>query len=63
MKSIIFFLALQTLYFFLGISNASQISLIVLGFAVIIFAAAYIGVVIKEKRNRQRLIDTLLNTN
>ncbi len=63
MKSIIFFLALQSFYFFLGMSDASQISLIVLGFAVVIFASAYIGVVIKEKRNKQRLIDTLLNTN
>jgi len=63
MKSIIFFLALQSLYFFLGMSDTIQISFIVLGFAVVIFAATYIGVVIKEKRNKQRLIDTLLNTN
>jgi len=63
MKSILFFLILQSFYFFLGMSDASQISLIILGFAVVIFATAYIGVVIKERRNKQKLIDALLNTN
>lgn len=53
MKSILFFLILQSFYFFLGMSDANQISLIILGFAVVIFATAYIGVVIKERRNKQ----------
>jgi len=63
MKSILFFLILQSFYFFLGMSDGSQISLIILGFAVVIFATAYIGLVIKERRNKQKLIDALLNTN
>ena len=53
MKSIILFLTLQSLYVLFGMSDANQLSILVLGFAIIVFVASYIGVVIKERKHRK----------
>jgi hypothetical protein len=63
MKSILLFLILQSLYFLFGMSDANQLSIIVLGFAIVIFVSSYIAVLIKERRHRQNLVNALLNSN
>lgn len=63
MKSILLFLILQSLYFLFGMSDANQISIIVLGFAIVIFVSSYIAVLIKERKHKQNLVNALLNSN
>ncbi|MBK7227589.1 MAG: hypothetical protein IPH97_04780 [Ignavibacteriales bacterium] len=63
MKSIILFLTLQSLYVLFGMSDANQLSILVLGFAIIVFVASYIGVVIKERKHRKQLVSALLGSN
>jgi hypothetical protein len=63
MKSILLFLILQSLYFLFGMSNANQLSIIVLGVAIVIFVSSYIAVLIKERRHKQNLVNALLNSN
>jgi hypothetical protein len=63
MKSILLFLILQSLYFLFGMSDANQLSIIVLGFAIVIFVSSYIAVLIKERRHKQNLVNALLNSN
>lgn len=63
MKSILLFLILQSLYFLFGMSDPNQISIIVLGFAIVIFVSSYIAVLIKEKKHKQNLVNALLNSN
>jgi len=63
MKAILLFLILQSLYFLFGMSDANQLSIIVLSTAVVIFIASYVGVMIKERRHRKQLVDALLNSN
>ena len=63
MKAILLFLILQSLYFLFGMSNASQLSIIVLSAAVTIFIASYFAVLIKERKHKKQLIDALLSSN
>jgi hypothetical protein len=63
MKAILLFLTLQSLYFLFGMSDANQLSIIVLGFAITIFVASYVGVVIKERKHKKQLVDALLGSN
>lgn len=63
MKAILLFLILQSLYFLFGMSDASQLSIIVLGTAVVIFIASYVGVVIKERKHKKQLVNALLSSN
>ena len=63
MKSILLFLILQSLYFLFGMSDANQLSIIVLGVAIVIFVSSYIAVLIKERKHKQNLFNALLNSN
>ncbi len=63
MKSILFFLILQSLYFLFGMSDANQLSIIVLGVAIVIFVSSYVAVLIKERKHKQNLFNALLNSN
>ena len=63
MKSILLFLTLQSLYFSFGMSDANQLSIIILGFAIAIFIASYVGVVIKERKHKRQLVNALLSSN
>ena len=63
MKSILLFLILQSLYFLFGMSNANQLSIIVLGVAIVIFVSSYVAVLIKERKHKQNLFNALLNSN
>lgn len=63
MKSILLFLILQSMYIMFGMSDANQLSIIVLGFAIVIFVSSYITVLIKERKHRQNLVNALLNSN
>jgi hypothetical protein len=63
MKSILLFLTLQSLYFLFGMSDANQLSIIVLAFAISIFIASYVGVVIKERKHKKQLVNALLSSN
>ena len=63
MKSILLFLILQSLYFLFGMSDANQLSIIVLGFAIVIFVSSYVAVLIKERKHKQNLFNALLNSN
>ncbi|MFZ1518245.1 MAG: hypothetical protein WAU11_05690 [Ignavibacteriaceae bacterium] len=63
MKSILLFLTLQSLYFLFGMSDANQLSIIILGFAIAIFIASYVGVVIKERKHKRQLVNALLSSN
>lgn len=63
MKSILLFLILQSMYIMFGMSDANQLSIIVLGVAIVIFVSSYVAVLIKERKHRQNLINALLNSN
>ena len=63
MKSILLFLILQSLYFLFGMSDANQLSIIVLGVAIVIFVSSYVAVLIKERKHKQNLFNALLNSN
>ena len=63
MKSILLFLTLQSLYFLFGMSDANQLSIIVLAFAISIFIASYVGVAIKERKHKKQLVNALLSSN
>ena len=63
MKSILLFLILQSLYILFGMSDANQLSIIVLGVAIVIFVSSYMAVLIKERKHKQNLINALLNSN
>ncbi len=63
MKSILLFLTLQSLYFLFGMSDANQLSIFVLGFAITIFVASYVGVVLKERKHKKQLVNALLSSN
>jgi low affinity Fe/Cu permease len=63
MKSILLFLIIQSLYFLFGLSDANQLSVIVLSTAIVIFVSSYIAVLIKERRHKQNLVNALLNSN
>lgn len=63
MKSILLFLILQSLYILFGMSDANQLSIIVLGVAIVIFVSSYVAVLIKERKHKQNLINALLNSN
>lgn len=63
MKSILLFLILQSLYFLFGMSDANQLSIIVLGFAIAIFVSSYVAVLLKERKHKQNLVNALLNSN
>ena len=63
MKSILLFLILQSMYIMFGLSDANQLSIIVLGVAIVIFVSSYVAVLIKERKHKQNLINALLNSN
>jgi uncharacterized membrane protein YfcA len=63
MKAILIFLTLQSLHFLLGMSDGNLLSVIVLCLAISIFVASYVGVVIKDRKNKKQLGDALLNMN
>lgn len=63
MKSILLFLILQSMYIMFGMSDANQLSIIVLSVAIVIFVSSYVAVLIKERKHKQNLINTLLNSN
>jgi len=63
MKSILLFLILQSMYIMFGMSDANQLSIIVLGVAIVIFVSSYVAVFIKERKHKQNLINALLNSN
>ncbi len=63
MKSILLFLILQSMYIMFGMSDANQLSIIVLGVAIVIFVSSYMAVLIKERKHKQNLINALLNSN
>ena len=63
MKSILLFLILQSMYIMFGLSDANQLSIIVLGVAIVIFVSSYMAVLIKERKHRQNLVNALLNSN
>ncbi len=63
MKSILLFLILQSMYIMFGMSDANQLSIIVLGVAIVIFVSSYVAVLIKERKHKQNLINALLNSN
>jgi len=46
-----------------GMSDANQLSIIVLGVAIVIFVSSYMAVLIKERKHKQNLINALLNSN
>ena len=60
MRSLLIFLAIQSMYYFFGVSNAMTISLIVLGSAVALFASAYIYAFLKDRRHRQKAVNSVL---
>ncbi len=63
MKAILIFLTLQSLHVLLGMSDGNLLSVIVLCVAIAIFVASYMVVVIKERRHKKQLVNTLLNAN
>ena len=63
MKSILLFLILQSMYIMFGMSDANQLSIIVLGVAIVIFVSSYVAVLIKERKHKQNLFNALLNSN
>ena len=63
MKSILLFLILQSMYIMFGMSDANQLSIIVLGVAIVIFVSSYVAVLIKERKHKQNLVNALLNSN
>lgn len=63
MKSILLFLILQSMYIMFGMSDANQLSIIVLGVAIVIFVSSYVAVLFKERKHKQNLINALLNSN
>ena len=44
-------------------SDANQLSIFVLGFAITIFVASYVGVVLKERKHKKQLVNALLSSN
>ncbi|MBK7631490.1 MAG: hypothetical protein IPJ23_12455 [Ignavibacteriales bacterium] len=63
MKAILIFLTLQSLHVLLGMSDGNILSVIVLCLAISIFVASYVGVVIKDRKNKKQLINALSNAN
>ena len=63
MKAILIFLTLQSLHVLLGMSDANLLSIIVLCLAISIFVASYVGVVLKERKQKKQLVNALLNAN
>jgi hypothetical protein len=63
MKAIIIFLTLQSLHILLGMSDGNLLSIVVLCLAISIFVASYVGVVIKERKQKKQLVNALLNAN
>ncbi len=63
MKAILIFLTLQSLHVLLGMSDGNLLSVIVLCVAIAIFVASYMVVVIKDRRHKKQLVNTLLNAN
>ena len=54
MKSILlFFITSNNVYMF-GMSDANQLSIIVLGFAIVIFISSYIAALIKERQHEAK---------
>lgn len=62
MKSILLFLIIQSLYFLFGLSDANQLSIVVLSTAIVIFVSSYVAVLIKERKHKQNLENALLNS-
>lgn len=63
MKAILIFLILQSFHVLLGMSDVNLLSVVVLCLAIAIFVASYMVVVIKERRHKKQLVNTLLNAN
>lgn len=63
MKAILIFLILQSLHVLMGLSDANLLSIIVLCLAISIFVASYVGVVIKDRKQKKQLVNALLNAN
>lgn len=60
MRSFLSFAVLQITIYTLGMSDAMTISLIVLGSAVTLFAAAYIYASVKDRRIRRKSVNAAL---
>ena len=60
MKSILLFLILQSMYIMFGMSDANQLSIIVLGVAIVIFVSSYVAVLIKERKHKQNLTNAVV---
>jgi NADH:ubiquinone oxidoreductase subunit 6 (subunit J) len=63
MKLILLFLILQSLYVLFGMSDANQLSIVVLSTAIVIFVSSYVAVLIKERKHKQNLVNALINSN
>lgn len=63
MKSLLAFAAIQLMIYIFSMSNATTISLIVLGSALVLFAGAFFSALLKDKRHRRKAVDTALELN
>lgn len=60
MKSILAFAAIQLMIYIFSMSNATTISIIVLGSALVLFAGAFLSALLKDKRHRRKTAETVL---
>jgi positive regulator of sigma E activity len=60
MRSLLIFLAIQTMVYVFGMSDAVTISLIVLGSAGVVFVLVYLSAFGKDKRNQKRIVKAAL---
>ena len=57
MRYFILFAAIQAMAFFLGSSDTTTITMVVLGMAVALFISAYLSAFRKDKRNKKSLLE------
>lgn len=63
MRSILAFAAIQIMVYIFSMSNATIISIIVLGSAVILFAGAFLFALLKDRKHRRKSAQTILELN
>lgn len=63
MRSILAFAAIQIMVYIFSMSNATIISIIVLGSAVILFAGAFLSALLKDRKHRRKSAQTILELN
>ena len=62
MKSLLVFVSIEIMVYTFGLSDATTISIIVLGSAVTLFAGVYFYALIKDKHHKKKLIKAVFES-